>query len=130
MILCVLFFFCLQSPVQDMEAVSYNSDLVTTVGQDDHTVGTRNIDTTKSAELAAGSTATVDDCAKLADSGLFSRPISAVSKCHQEEKSDIMSLSEVGCSLKLSDTAGTMQKMDNGSTEHLQRARKVRRWFC
>lgn len=115
--------------MQDMEAVSYNSDLVTAVGQDDNTVDTRNIDTTLSAELAAASTATVDDCAKPADSGLFSSPISVVSKC-QEEKSDNMSLSAIGCSLKLSDTAGTMEKMDSGSTEHLQRARKVRIWFC
>ncbi|KAG1333931.1 protein RRP6-like 2 [Cocos nucifera] len=112
------------SPKQDMEPISCNSNLVTAVGQDDHTIGTRNIDTTQSAELAAASTAIIDDCAKSADSRLFSSPISAVGKCHQEEKSDNMSLPEIGCSLKLSDTAGTMQKMDGGSTEHLQPSRK------
>ncbi|XP_073109646.1 protein RRP6-like 2 isoform X2 [Elaeis guineensis] len=113
------------SPKQDMEAISCNSNLVTAVGQDDHTIGARNIDTTHSAELAAASTATIGDCTKPADSGLFSGPICALRKCHQEEKSDNMLLPENGCSLKLSDTAGTMQKMDSGSTEHLQPARKA-----
>lgn len=111
--------------MQDIEAISCNSNSVTAVCQDDHTIGTRNIDTTQSAELAAASTATIDACAKSADSGLFSSPISAVSKCHQDVKSDNMLLSEIGCSFQLSGTAGTMQKMDSRSAEHLQPARKV-----
>lgn len=115
--------------MQDMEAISCNSNSVTAVHQDDHAIGTRNIDTTLTAELAAASTATIDDCAKPADSGLSGSPISVVSKCHQDVKSDNMLLSEIGCSFKLSDTAGTMQKMDS-STGHLQPARKVCTWFC
>lgn len=112
------------SLTQDMEEVRSNSDLVSaaedpmgsSVGQDDLADGTRNIDTKQNAELAA---------AKPTDSGLSSSPVSVVSKCQQEEKLEGMPLSETGCSLKLADMAGTMQKTDYGSTEHFQPARKA-----
>nr|XP_010932653.1 protein RRP6-like 2 isoform X1 [Elaeis guineensis] len=120
------------SPMQDMEAASYNPDLVTAAAYqmtsavgEDRTDGTRKTDTMQSAELSAGSTATMDDFAKPADTGHFSSPISAVSKCQQEEKSENMQLSEIGCSLKLSDPAGTMQSMDSGNTNPVQPSRKA-----
>lgn len=117
--------------MQDTEAVSCNSDLVTTaeyqmasVVGEDCIDGTRMIDTMWSAELAA------DNSAKPADTGHFRSPVSAVSMCQQEEKLENMQLSEIGCSLKLSDPAGTMQNMHNGNTKHVQPAGKVRTWFC
>ncbi|EHA8589139.1 protein RRP6-like 2 [Cocos nucifera] len=116
----------------DTEAVSYSPDLVsaaeyqmTSAVGEDRTDGSRKIDAMQSAELAPASTGTMDDCAKPADTGRFSSPISVVSKCQQEEKSENMQLSGIGCSLKLSDTTGTMQSMDSGSTNPVQPASKA-----